>query len=82
MSIAEAINAAFTSAAVTLPPVDFHERRDRRGVRAQPPTFRRTGLNPGAAQLTPSAAVTSGFWRTCPPVEEKLPGVIAVPLAL
>ena len=32
--------------------------------------------------LTPSAAVMSGFCRTAPPVEVKLPGVIGVPSAL
>jgi hypothetical protein len=32
--------------------------------------------------ITPSAAVMSGFWRSVPPVAEKLPGVMAVPLAL
>ncbi len=37
----------------------------------------KNGLNPGAAQETPSAAVTSGCWMIWPPVEEKSPGVIA-----
>jgi hypothetical protein len=81
MSIAEEKSAAFTSAAVTLPPVDLTSAAIAAawGAAADVP---KKGLKPGAAQLTPSAAVTSGFWKTCPPVEEKLPGVIAVPLAL
>src|SRR5512135_1814795 len=35
-------------------------------------------LKPGAAQLTPSAAVRSGFCASAPPVDEKFPGVIGV----
>lgn len=36
-------------------------------------------LNPGVEVLTPSAAAISGFWRSLPPVERKLPGVTGVP---
>ena len=36
---------------------------------------------PGVEVLTPSAAVTSGFCSTRPPVDEKFPGVIAAPSA-
>src|ERR1044072_8339227 len=39
-------------------------------------------LNPGTEVSTPSAAVMSGLARTAPPVELKLPGVMAVPFAL
>ena len=39
------------------------------------------GLNPGVEVITQSAAAMSGFCRTVPPVDEKSPGVIAVPLA-
>src|SRR4030095_1704512 len=40
------------------------------------------GLKPGAAHVTPSAAVMSGFCSSCPPVDEKLPGVIGLLSAL
>ena len=39
------------------------------------------GSKPGVEVCTQSAAVMSGFWRTAPPVDEKFPGVMAVPLA-
>ncbi len=44
----------------------------------------KNGLRPARAWvvLTPSAAVMSGFCRTVPPVEVKLPGVIGVPLTV
>jgi hypothetical protein len=41
----------------------------------------KNGAKPGTPVLTPSAAVTSGFWRTMPPVELKSPGVNGVPSA-
>jgi hypothetical protein len=41
----------------------------------------KNGLNPGAAVLTPSAAVRSGFWIITPPPARKFPGVIALPSA-
>jgi hypothetical protein len=41
----------------------------------------KNGLKPGVAVLTPSAAVTSGFCRIAPPLEEKFPAVIGVPSA-
>ena len=37
---------------------------------------------PTPVTATPSAAVTSGLFNTCPPVDEKLPPVIALPSAL
>jgi hypothetical protein len=39
------------------------------------------GFNPGVDTATQSAAATSGFWRTLPPVKRKFPGVIGVPSA-
>src|SRR2546425_10631880 len=39
------------------------------------------GNPPTPVTLTPSAAVMSGFWRTRPPFEEKLPAVYGVPFA-
>ena len=41
----------------------------------------KNGAKPGTEVVTPSAAAMSGFCNTLPPVEETLPGVIAVPLA-
>jgi hypothetical protein len=40
------------------------------------------GLKPAVAVETPSAAVRSGFSRSWPPVERKLPGVMALPSGL
>ena len=42
----------------------------------------KNGLNPGVAQLTPSAAAISGLCLDAPPVEETFPGVMAVPFAV
>ncbi len=42
----------------------------------------KNGSKPGTEVLTPSAAVMSGFCRTNPPVEVRLPGVISVPSGL
>src|ERR1044072_9494648 len=40
------------------------------------------GNPPTPVTDVPSAAVMSGFWRSTPPVDETLPGVIGVLLAL
>src|SRR3989442_1128560 len=40
------------------------------------------GKPPTPVTETPSAAVISGLFRTCPPVDEKLPTVIALPSLL
>jgi hypothetical protein len=42
------------------------------------------GRKPGVEVVTQSAAVKSGFWRSCPPLVPKrtLPGVIALPSGL
>src|SRR5207248_1578564 len=42
----------------------------------------RVGKPPAPDTATPSAAVMSGFCKTVPPVDERLPGVIADPLPL
>ncbi len=80
MSRADALSAARIWAGVG---VGLNERSRAAmaaawGAAAEVP---KNGLKPGIAaeEVTPSAAVMSGFWRTVPPVDEKFPGVIGVP---
>jgi len=80
MSRAVDVNAVRSCAAVIPGLADFSKAAMAAawGAAAEVP---QNGLNPGVEVITQSAAVMSGFWRTVPPVEEKLPGVMAVPSA-
>jgi hypothetical protein len=80
MSRAVEVNAVRSCAVVRPGTADFNSAAMAAawGAAAEVP---QNGSNPGAETLTQSAAARSGFCRTVPPVDEKFPGVIAVPLA-
>src|SRR6185295_12337440 len=82
MSIAEPVSLVLICAGVRVGKADFNRPAIAAacGAAAEVPK-KVVGKPPTPVTDTPSAAVMSGFWRKVPPVDEKLPGVIAVPFS-
>ena len=81
MSIAVEVSAVRICAGVSVPLADLSSAAIAAACGAEADVPKNgDGKPPTPVTLTPSAAVMSGFWRTSPPVEERL-AVYGVPSA-